>query len=149
MIETFVITALESWQPCFERLLAILQPGSSVALSGPLGAGKTTCVQEFIKFLGGKTNVKSPTFALMRTYRVARPPFERVIHIDAYRLDREEDAQVLGLDEELQEPGTVACIEWPERLPIWMVEQAERVVWLTIQAEQENGSRMATLEWRA
>ena len=148
MIKTYQLTSIADWSECLDELIEVLQPGMVVALSGPLGAGKTTCAQELVKRLGGTVQAKSPTFALMRAYPVARSSFARVLHIDAYRLEREEDAQVLALEEELSEPGTIALIEWPQQMAQWMITHAERVIWLTIEPG-EGEARTVTLEWRA
>lgn len=99
-----------------EHVLPRLCSGMVIALSGPLGAGKTTFVQHLVRILGGAGQVKSPTFALMRTYVVAHETLRRVVHVDAYRLERPEESRVLNLSEELEEAGTIACIEWPERM---------------------------------
>jgi tRNA threonylcarbamoyladenosine biosynthesis protein TsaE len=118
-----------------------------LALSGPLGAGKTTFVQELVAFLGSKDVPKSPTFSLLRTYRLQNESFKRLLHVDAYRIENEAEMMILNLDEELEESGTIAAIEWPEQIPLWMTERADRVVWLTIKFE-EGGRRVAEVMYR-
>lgn len=147
MTQTFIVRSLAEWSEVFDQLLEVLKPGMVLALSGPLGAGKTTCTQVLLKRLGGQVQAKSPTFALMRSYRVDHSPFTRMLHIDAYRLEREEDVQVLALEDELSEPGTIAVIEWPEQMADWMVRHAEQVVWLTIKPTEDE-TREVTLEYR-
>lgn len=144
MTKTYQITDIASWTPCLETLEQILRPGMIIALSGPLGAGKTTFVQELAKRFGSESSPKSPTFSLLRTYKLKQTPFERLLHVDAYRIEREQDLQILNLDEELEEPGTIAAIEWPEQIPLWITQHAERVVWLTIASEIE-GERKVEL----
>lgn len=148
MTYTVVIRSIPEWSLVFDRCLEALKPGMVVALSGPLGAGKTTCTQELLKRLGGKVQAKSPTFALTRSYAVDQAPFKRLLHIDAYRLERPEDIQILALEDELSEPGTLAVIEWPEQMADWMVRHAERVMWITIKPLEED-LREVTLEFRA
>lgn len=114
-------------------MIARLRPGSILALSGPLGAGKTTFAQMLAAALGVKEPVRSPTFALTRTYALAHPALRRLVHVDAYRLETEGEMLALNLDEELEMPGTVILIEWPERIPYWLTERADRVQWLTIE----------------
>src|ERR1035437_464305 len=62
-----------------------------VALSGDLGAGKTTLTQELAKLLGVKENVVSPTFIIMKIYKINSSKynshFKQLVHIDAYRLE--------------------------------------------------------------
>ena len=66
------------------RLALALKPGDVVALSGPLGAGKTTLARALVGRLGGEDEVPSPTFALMQRYETPRLV---VTHCDFYRLE--------------------------------------------------------------
>jgi tRNA threonylcarbamoyladenosine biosynthesis protein TsaE len=84
-----------------------------IALSGGLGAGKTSFARAFIRARPGGadvTEVPSPTFTLVQIYDLAPP----VWHFDLYRLTRPEDVWELGLEEALAE--AITLIEWPERL---------------------------------
>ena len=86
--------------------------GHVIALSGPLGAGKTTLARGFIQALAGPDEeVVSPTFTLVQVYDTDIAP---IWHFDLYRLDKADDALELGLEEALASAITV--IEWPERL---------------------------------
>jgi len=87
-----------------------------VGLSGDLGAGKTTFVQEVAKALGVSTPVTSPTFVLAQPYRTSRGPFARLVHIDAYRLAPGEK-DTFGWAAYAADPGNLIFVEWPERLP--------------------------------
>ena len=87
-----------------------------VALSGNLGAGKTTCMQALAKELGVQEVVQSPTYVLMKSYPIAFQNFTKLIHIDAYRLDEPEQFASLKPEEFLHDPKNLVCIEWPERL---------------------------------
>lgn len=87
-----------------------------LALSGNLGAGKTTLVQELALAMGVKEQVTSPTFVVMKQYQVTHPVFLELIHIDAYRIEKEEEMTVLGFSNLLKNPDTLICIEWPEKI---------------------------------
>lgn len=95
-------------------LAAKLAPGDVVALSGELGAGKTTFVRGAARALGVTQPVSSPTFTIGHRYD-SDPP---VAHLDLYR--------IAGLDPEEWgdlEPyfdGTVAFVEWPEHGGDWL-----------------------------
>ena len=86
-----------------------------VTLSGDLGAGKTTFAQAFAKALGIEERVTSPTFIIENIYPLKGQRFERLVHIDAYRLESPHELEVLGFRELLRDPGTLVLIEWPEK----------------------------------
>ncbi len=135
----FDLRALADWDARLPSIIARLRPGSILALSGPLGAGKTTFAQKFAAALGVREPVKSPTFALMRTYALTHPILRRLVHVDAYRFEAEAEMVALNLEEELETPGTIVLIEWPERVPYWLTERADRVQWLTIEPGEGEG----------
>lgn len=91
----------------------VLQPGDVIALSGSLGAGKTSLARGILKALGLEGEAPSPTFALVQPYE---PPEVRMplLHVDLYRIDDPEEVLELGLDEARRD--SVLLIEWPERL---------------------------------
>jgi len=98
--------ALQSWGA---RLARILRPGDVVALTGPLGAGKTTLVQAAVSALGSSRGATSPTFALVHEYATRRGA---VYHMDMYRLSPRELAAF-----PLEEYGDGIClIEWADRI---------------------------------
>jgi tRNA threonylcarbamoyladenosine biosynthesis protein TsaE len=90
-----------------------LRVGDVVALSGPLGAGKTCLARGILTALGHKGDVPSPTFGIVVPYG---PPDVRLPlwHVDLYRLENPEEIEELGLDDALTDGALV--IEWPERL---------------------------------
>jgi tRNA threonylcarbamoyladenosine biosynthesis protein TsaE len=90
-----------------EALASLLRPGDAVALTGELGAGKTTFVQGVARGLDYHGRVVSPTFTLVREY----PGRLRIHHADVYRLDRVQDVLDLGFDE-VELEGGVLFVEW-------------------------------------
>lgn len=95
------------------QLLALkVRPGDVVALSGDLGAGKTTLARALINAVMGDSvgDVPSPTFSLQQTY--VSPRFT-ISHFDFYRLSDPQEAVELGFDDAVQ--TSVVIVEWPER----------------------------------
>jgi tRNA threonylcarbamoyl adenosine modification protein YjeE len=87
-----------------------LRRGDVLALSGPLGAGKTCLVRGIVAGAGGDpATVRSPTFVLHQPHRAARLT---VHHIDLYRLGWGSSLDVLDLDGLLVDGAAV--IEWAE-----------------------------------
>lgn len=144
-MQTFFIKTIDDWRGFAERLVLDLKPGMVVTLSGPLGAGKTTFVQALAAVLGVKEVPVSPTFSLVRTYKVKNhPSIRQLVHVDAYRIERAEDVVTLGLDELLEEPGTIVCLEWPEQVEGWLEKYRDRV--LSVVIAQEDEGRRVTLQ---
>ena len=92
-------------------LLAARRSAFVVALSGPLGAGKTTLVRGLLAQLGVVAAVRSPTYALMECYDTPRC---RAVHVDLYRLGAAEEVDSLGL-RDLDQAGALWLIEWPQK----------------------------------
>ncbi|WP_033075619.1 tRNA (adenosine(37)-N6)-threonylcarbamoyltransferase complex ATPase subunit type 1 TsaE [Sphingopyxis sp. MWB1] len=92
---------------------AALRAGDVVALSGDLGAGKTTLARAMLKARGLAGEAPSPTFAIVQPY--APPEVDLPIaHVDLYRIEDADELIELGLDEYLYDGALL--IEWPERL---------------------------------
>jgi len=90
-----------------------------LAISGDLGAGKTTFMQAFAKQLHIEETVISPTYVIMKKYDIDETDvevFESLIHIDAYRIEHIDEMRVLRFEEILAEKDTIICIEWAEKL---------------------------------
>ena len=92
-----------------ERIAAKLRPGDVVALSGGLGAGKTTLARAIIAALGHGGEVPSPTFTIVETYDHLSVP---LVHADFYRLDHPSEAEEIGLDDYRE--GAALLAEWPD-----------------------------------
>ncbi len=82
-----------------------------IALTGELGAGKTTFTQGFARGLNIKDKIISPTFVLIRQHQI--PKTNKILyHIDLYRI---EDFKGLGLEEIWSNPNNIVLIEWAEK----------------------------------
>ena len=97
-----------------------------VGLYGELGAGKTTFMKYLAEFLGVEETIQSPTFVIMKIYEIFKGEVLRsLIHIDAYRIEKEEEMLNLGWGEIIKDPKNLICIEWPERIKGIMPEHTK------------------------
>ena len=94
-----------------ERIGRSLKPDDIVALSGCLGAGKTTLIQGIAKGLGVQNWVTSPTFTLINEFEGNL----NLYHIDLYRIENIDDAEDLAIEEYFTKGG-VTVIEWAEKI---------------------------------
>jgi tRNA threonylcarbamoyladenosine biosynthesis protein TsaE len=93
------------------RLAAVLRPGLYIALSGDLGAGKTTLARGVLRGLGYGGKVKSPTYTLVEVYKLSRLDF---YHFDLYRFNDPQEWWDAGFQEHFG-GGNVCLVEWAER----------------------------------
>ncbi len=99
-----------------EMRRAHTKSATTIALHGDLGAGKTTTVQHLARSLNIEEQLVSPTFVVMKSYQVASGPWQRLTHVDAYRIESIEEMHVLHFADILAEQDTIVCIEWAERI---------------------------------
>ncbi len=85
-----------------------------ITLSGPLGAGKTTLVQNILTILGVTEPVQSPTYAYVTTYITAMGL--KIFHFDLYRLRNVQDFMDAGFEEYLYQANSLCLIEWPDSI---------------------------------
>ena len=110
------LRGLDATKSFAKRIAELSRSGDTIALEGPLGAGKTSFARFYIAALAEAESraieeVPSPTFTLVQTYEFAR---FTVHHFDLYRIADPSEALELGLDDALADG--VALIEWPEKL---------------------------------
>lgn len=113
-----------------EEFLNTLKQGNKatvVALQGDLGAGKTAFAQEIGKILEVEENMHSPTFVIEKIYKINFKNFKKLVHVDAYRLEKESELLHLGWEELIREPENLVLIEWPENVPGIIPKNARRV----------------------
>ena len=119
------------------RIARQLRAGDVVALSGGLGAGKTTLARAIIAALGHIGEVPSPTFTILETYDQLDPP---LVHADFYRLDSPAEAEELGLDDYRE--GAALLAEWPDHAGGFVHEPG----CLSIALESAGNGRRAIVE---
>ena len=87
-----------------------------VGLTGELGAGKTTFVKGVAFSLGVREHVTSPTFVIMKIYKLARKPWRHLVHIDAYRLEDPKELRALGWEALVADHKNLILVEWAEKV---------------------------------
>jgi tRNA threonylcarbamoyl adenosine modification protein YjeE len=102
-----------------------LKPPSWLFLEGDLGVGKTTFVKNLLEsFSYPKEQVSSPTFSIMNVYDLEpSSPFQKILHLDVYRLESFEELFYLGVETELQSTSQIlVLVEWAFKFskPQWM-----------------------------
>lgn len=117
-------------------LASVLRAGDVVALSGPLGAGKTTFARGVLRGLGLSGEAPSPSYSLVIAYD---PPDLRLPlwHIDLYRIEEPREIDELGLGDARADAALL--IEWPERMGDGLWSDALR---LSLEPEPTGGRRL-------
>lgn len=113
---------------CRTRLNLVAPEAYVVGLSGHLGAGKTAFVKCLAENLGIGGDITSPTFVIMKIYDIDAGvaeknfgkdfPWRRLVHIDAYRLERQEELQALDFEDIVSDSHNLVLVEWPENVGI-------------------------------
>ncbi|MAF59689.1 MAG: tRNA (adenosine(37)-N6)-threonylcarbamoyltransferase complex ATPase subunit type 1 TsaE [Candidatus Pacebacteria bacterium] len=106
-----------------------------VALCGDLGSGKTTFVKACAEVLGVNQTVTSPTFVLLKIYKLDGRSYEHLIHIDAYRLDSTEELRSLGWADFVNNPKNLIFVEWADRIEGVIPKSAKKI---TLETVDEN-----------
>ncbi len=122
--------SLERTHDIARTLVSHLSRGTqatTLALAGDLGSGKTAFTQGVARALGVQADITSPTFVIEKVYKLEGQAFERLIHIDAYRLSGGRELVHLGWSELLADPANLVVIEWPELVADVMPSDAKRI----------------------
>lgn len=127
-----------------KKLAAKLHAGDAVLLYGDLGAGKTELVKGICSGLGYKGRVLSPTFQIVREYKIECKKqnakckivwTRKIFHIDLYRL--ESGSGLEGIEEYFGDKEAVTLVEWAERLSERQLPQKYLKVSIEILSESE------------
>lgn len=119
-METITTSAQETKSLGKKLATALKGSGSDTAyvigLNGNLGSGKTTFVQGFACAAGVTSRLLSPTYIIVRRYDVEYSFFQKLIHMDLYRIEKEPNMHDLGFSEIFSNPCHIVLVEWPNRL---------------------------------
>ena len=135
----YVTNSEEETEALGARLAAVLTPGTVVAFTGDLGAGKTAFTRGLARGLGVTDRVTSPTFTIVNEYEGGRLP---LFHFDMYRLASSEELFDIGWEDYLQRGG-VCAVEWSEHVSDALEEDALSV---EISRGEQDGQRVIVIE---
>ena len=121
-----------------EALAKRLQPGTVIAFTGDLGAGKTAFIRGLARGLGVTERVTSPTFTIVNEYEGGRLP---LFHFDMYRLASSEELFDVGWEDYLHRGG-ICAVEWSENI----ADALEGAVSIDIRRGPEDSDRTITIE---
>ena len=138
MTETLILKNTEDTEALGKRTADSLMPGSVIALTGPLGVGKTALTQAVARALGVTERLTSPTFTVLCEYETGRLP---LYHFDVYRVNDPDDLFEMGFEEYLHGNG-VCVIEWAD-----LVEELlpEGTVWMDLSYGESEDERICRI----
>jgi len=87
-----------------------------LALEGDLGGGKTTFLQGFAKGLGIRQKILSPTFVILKKFKINHERFNFFYHIDCYRIKRAKEISELGFKKIADDSKNIIAVEWSRRI---------------------------------
>jgi tRNA threonylcarbamoyladenosine biosynthesis protein TsaE len=109
----FVVENMYDLPAVAKSLLDNLGETTVVAFDGQMGAGKTTFIQNILRAMGIENTHGSPTYSLVNEYK--SPFYGSIFHFDLYRLNSEEEAFDIGIEEMIY-GGGICFIEWPDKV---------------------------------
>jgi tRNA threonylcarbamoyladenosine biosynthesis protein TsaE len=129
-VVTYISDNPSATESAGRELATHLPAGSVVALTGPLGAGKTRFVKGLAAGMGTPVEVSSPTFTLVHEYMGGRVP---VYHFDFFRIEDRPSAERLGLDEYFFGDG-ICVVEWADKFADLIPANAR---WVSFETKSE------------
>ena len=137
-MKEFRITGIEETERFGLALAETLKAGDVIALTGNLGAGKTTLTKAIAKGLGVQEMVTSPTFTIVQEYRSGRLP---LYHFDIYRLGDPDELFEIGYEDYFYGDG-VCIVEWADQAEELMPGET---LWIEISYGAEENERICRL----
>lgn len=106
-----------------------------IGLEGELGSGKTNFVQGFAKQLRVKQRLTSPTFVLLKCYKINAGQFSYLYHVDCYRLDRPNSLRELDFEQITADSKNILLIEWAEKIKPLL---PKNIIWINFKVISNN-----------
>ncbi|MBG6189043.1 tRNA (adenosine(37)-N6)-threonylcarbamoyltransferase complex ATPase subunit type 1 TsaE [Flavobacterium sp. CAN_S2] len=132
-----IIFSIDQLEEVAQKIIAN-NPKKVILFHGEMGVGKTTLIKQLCKTLGVTGATSSPTFSLVNEYEA--DDNQLVYHFDFYRLNKEEEAMDMGVDDYLYS-GNWCFIEWAEKIPN-LIPEVHSVINISLLAD---GKRSLTL----
>ena len=137
--KTYVLKSTKDTLSLGKRIAKGLGPGAVIALTGPLGAGKTTLAQAIARGLCVTERMASPTFTIVQEYRSGKLP---LFHFDVYRVSDPDELFEIGFEEYLH-AGGVCLIEWADLIEDVM---PENTVWIRLEYGENEDERVCVIK---
>lgn len=110
-----------------------------LALSGDLGAGKTTFTQSFIKNSGVKKRITSPTFVIFKRFKIEKFRLKNIYHADVYRIRKIKELLDLGFNKILLDNRNIILIEWAEKIKRLL---PKKIIWIKFKHGKKENERI-------
>lgn len=114
-----------------------------LALEGELGGGKTTFLQGFARGLGTREKILSPTFVIMKKFKIKHPNFKFFFHIDCYRIKKPEEISDLGFKKIVADSKNIIAIEWAKCIKKIL---PQNTIFIDFEFHDKN-KRKITIKW--
>lgn len=114
-----------------------------IGFTGELGAGKTTFIKSFTRSMGVRKKITSPTFVILRRFKINSKPFKNIFHIDAYRISEKSELSAVGIDKILESPSNIVLVEWADRIKNVLPKDT---IWVKFKYGKERDERTITID---
>ncbi|MGC9046725.1 MAG: tRNA (adenosine(37)-N6)-threonylcarbamoyltransferase complex ATPase subunit type 1 TsaE [Minisyncoccia bacterium] len=113
-----------------------------IGLSGDLGSGKTVFAQGFGNGLGLKHKITSPTFLLVRKYKLNKKNFDYFYHLDMYRIKNLNELKTIDFQKIISNPKNIVLIEWAD---VVKKNLPSDIIWVQLKHTTKNNQRIITI----
>ena len=130
----------------FAKTLKNRKPGKNalvVGFTGELGAGKTTFIKSFTRSMGVRRKITSPTFLILRRFKINNKFFSNIFHIDAYRIKKESELSMVGIEKILENPSNIVLVEWADRIKKVL---PKTTIWVKFKYGKKRDERTITID---
>ncbi len=138
LIREIETDSLMQFHQAAQEISQVFTKRTVVALSGPMGAGKTEFVKAAVLFLAGVSTVASPTFAIHHRYQNENGP--SIEHLDLFRSTGTDDLETTGFWDFFFETTGLIFIEWPEKMNLYLIPDSWDIFFIQIEKSDSSQS---------